>query len=55
MMANKPMILKSPLTDRWYFVRAYKDLGNGVIEVTGKKEDITEQMQNILSQYGVKP
>lgn len=55
MMKNKPMILKSPLSGNWYFCRAYKDLGNGVIQITGKKEDITEQMNNILSQYGIKP
>jgi hypothetical protein len=50
MSKKKPLILQSPLTKNWYFVRSYKviDEEKGIVEVTGKKEDITEQMLDIL-------
>lgn len=51
-MSNKPLILKSPVTERYYFVRAYNTTNTGHILVTGKKEDVTEQINSILKPYG---
>jgi hypothetical protein len=45
-----PVIVRSPLTNRIFFIRAYKDLGEGRIEATGKKEDITAQFTALHKQ-----
>jgi hypothetical protein len=47
---KKPIIVKSQLTGAWYLVRSYKviDAEKGHILVTGKKEDITDQINDIL-------
>jgi len=49
---TKPLlILRSPLSLRYYATRAYKviDEEKGHIEVTGKKEDVTEQIERIVT------
>lgn len=51
-MSGKPMlILRSDLTSppRYYATRAYTVLGDkGHIRVTGKKWDVTEQIEQLL-------
>ena len=41
------LILKSPLSGRYFATRAYKQEGQ-YITVTGKKEDVTEQVQEFI-------
>lgn len=45
-----PVIVRSRLTNRIFFIRAYIDLGEGKIEATGKREDITEQFTALHKQ-----
>jgi acyl-coenzyme A synthetase/AMP-(fatty) acid ligase len=52
-MTNKTkplLILRSPLSLRYYATRAYKviDEEKGHIEVTGRKDDVTEQIEEIV-------
>lgn len=49
----KPLkIAKSTLTGppRYYAFRNYRMRGEGTLVVTGQKEDITEQIQNLLAE-----
>lgn len=46
----KPLIIvQSPITKKYYATRAYKviDAEKGIYEITGKKEDITYQVNQI--------
>lgn len=57
MKAGKPMLIRqSPLTGEWYAFRAYhvKKLiaGKEMIEVTGHKWDVTEQIETIIANAG---
>lgn len=49
-MSKPLMILESPLTGKIYATKAWKytDESKGHIVVTGKKEDITEQVESII-------
>jgi hypothetical protein len=42
------LILESPLTGRFYATRNYK-IKNGYIECTGQKDDVTDQVENIIA------
>lgn len=42
-------ILFSSLTQRFYFVRKAKVRGDGILEVVGKKVDVTESIQPFLA------
>lgn len=44
----KPMIMYSDMTDRWYIVTRYKDLGEGKFRAQ-TKYDVTDQMQEIIT------
>ncbi len=45
----KPLILRSDLTNRWYIVTDYKEMGNGKFQAK-KKYDVTEQIKPILDE-----
>ena len=44
------LILKTPFTNKYFATRAYKELDDGRIMVTGKKEDVTEQIEGIVEE-----
>ena len=44
------MIFQSPITKRWYATKAYKEMDEGKFVCTGKKEDITDQIETIIEQ-----
>ena len=44
------LIIKTPFTEKYFATRAYKELDDGRIMVTGKKEDVTEQIEGIVEE-----
>lgn len=44
------MLYVGPLTNRIYLTFRYKQLAHGVIEVTGKKYDVTNQVGEVLAE-----
>jgi hypothetical protein len=45
----KPIrIFWSPLSHRFYASRAWKEIKPGVIEITGQKFDVTEDIKNLV-------
>jgi hypothetical protein len=46
-MKQTPRLLKSELTDIWYIVTKYKDLGNGHFRAIEKFEIIKEDLEAI--------
>lgn len=54
-MKQKPIrIFWSGLSQRFYASRAYKQLGPGIVEITGEKFDVTDDIAAIVLQYQVK-
>lgn len=48
-MKQKPRILYSELSERWFYVTRYKELPDGVIQALGNsKVDITDQIGPLL-------
>ena len=49
-MSKKTLILKSPLSGRYYATKAYKiiDKEKGHVEITGNKDDVTDQIQDYI-------
>ena len=44
----KPLhIFQSALSGKYYATRAYKNCGEGLFQVTGNKEDVTEQINGL--------
>jgi hypothetical protein len=51
---SKPIrIFFSPLSRRFYATRAYKEISPGVVEVTGDKFDVTDDIADIVERYKV--
>jgi hypothetical protein len=42
-------VFHSSLTQHCYAVRVYRERENGLVEVTGKKDDVTKDVQGIVS------
>jgi hypothetical protein len=54
MMASKPIrVFYSVLTQRFYATRAYREIKPGVVEVTGEKFDVTNDIAGIIEREGV--
>jgi hypothetical protein len=46
---NKPIrIFWSPLSERFYASRAYKEIRPGVVEITGQKFDVTADISALV-------
>ncbi len=57
MSRDKPMMIcpnHLTIPPRWYAFFSYRPKGNGIV-VTGKKWDVTDQIREILKQYGSQP
>lgn len=53
-MASKPIrVFYSVLTQRFYATRAYREIKPGVVEVTGEKFDVTNDIAAIIEREGV--
>lgn len=50
----KPIrIFYSPLTGRLFASQRYKDLGNGNVEITGEKFDVTNEIAGLIEQHEI--
>ena len=49
-MSKPILILRSPLSRRYYATKAYKweDKEKGILTVTGKQEDVTDQIEKYI-------
>jgi len=53
-MAKKPIrVFYSSLTQRFYATNRYKEISPGVIEATGEKFDVTNDIANLIAEYGI--
>ena len=53
-MASKPIrVFYSPLTQRFYATRAYKEVRPGLVECTGEKFDVTNDIAAIIEREGI--
>lgn len=53
-MASKPIrVFYSVLTQRFYATRTYREIKPGVVEVTGEKFDVTNDIAAIIKREGV--
>jgi hypothetical protein len=53
-MASKPIrVFYSVLTQRFYATRTYREIKPGVVEVTGEKFDVTNDIAAIIEREGV--
>lgn len=51
---RKPIrVFYSDLTNRFWATRSFKELGNGVIECTGEKFDVTNDIASIIDERGL--
>ena len=50
MTNQKPKIMQSPLTDEYYYVNKYKDLGNGNFESLSKRKATKEEIEEYKNQ-----
>jgi hypothetical protein len=48
--AKEPILYVGPLTHRVYLTHYYKTLPNGVVEVTGRKYDVTSQVGRVIEE-----
>jgi hypothetical protein len=48
--AKEPILYVGPLTHRVYLTHHYKTLDNGVVEVTGRKYDVTSQVGRVVAE-----
>ncbi len=54
MVASKPIrVFFSPLTRRFYATRAFREIKPGVVECTGEKFDVTNDIAAIIEREGV--
>ena len=49
-MSKPVVIVQAPFSGKWYLLRAYKVYTDGTLESTGKREDVTEQVELILEE-----
>jgi hypothetical protein len=53
-MKPKPIrVFWSGLSGRFYASRAYKQIAPGVVEITGEKFDVTDDIASIIERYKV--
>jgi len=53
-MRRKPIrIFYSVLTQRFYATRAWREIKPGLIEVTGEKCDVTNDIAGLIHQHGL--
>lgn len=53
-MASKPIrVFYSVLSRRFYATRAYREVRPGVVEVTGEKFDVTNDIAGIIEREGI--
>lgn len=53
-MASKPIrVFYSVLSRRFYATRAYREVKPGVVEVTGEKFDVTNDIAGIIEREGI--
>lgn len=53
-MASKPIrVFYSILSERFYATRAYREVRPGVVEVTGEKFDVTNDIAGIIEREGI--
>lgn len=53
-MASKPIrVFYSVLSRRFYATRAYREVKPGVVEVTGEKYDVTNDIAGIITEHSV--
>jgi hypothetical protein len=45
-----PLLYLGPLSKRVYLTMHYKELAGGVIEVTGRKWDVTNQVGKVMAE-----
>lgn len=51
---RKPIkIFFSPLSRRFYASQTYKELRPGIVEVTGQKFDVTDQIAELIERYKI--
>lgn len=50
MIAMKPRIFHSDLTENYYYASRVKDLGNGKFEIVGRKIDVTADVKLFIMQ-----
>ena len=54
-MPRKPIrVFYSVLSERFYATRAWKEIKPGIIEVTGDKFDVTDDIAAMVIKHGVK-
>jgi hypothetical protein len=54
MMASKPIrVFYSVLSQRFYATRAYREVKPGVVEVTGDRFDVTDDIAAIIQREGI--
>jgi len=51
---QEPKIMQSPLTDEYYYVNKYKDLGNGNFESLSKRKATKEEIEAYLKEINNK-
>ena len=53
-MSKKPIkIFFSELGNRFYASDRWKEEGNGVVIITGKKYDVTDDIARLIKHYGI--
>ena len=53
-MASKPIrVFYSPLTKRFYATRAFREIKPGLVECTGEKYDVTNDIAEIIERERV--
>jgi len=53
-VASKPIrVFYSVLSQRFYATRAYREVQPGIVEVTGDKFDVTDDIAGIIQREGI--
>lgn len=51
---SKPIrVFFSPLSQRFFATRAYREIAPGQIEATGERFDVTDDIAGLIEQHGV--
>lgn len=50
----KPIrVFWSPLTERFFATRQYREIKPGVVEVSGQRDDVTDDIGGLIEQHGI--
>jgi hypothetical protein len=53
-MTKKPIrVFWSPLSERFYASRAYKEVMPGVVEITGERWDVTSDIADLVTRHHI--